>query len=136
MNLSPPSSIAAGIVFTGAGVAHFAKPDFFEAIVPDWFPDAALANRLSGAAELLLGLGILSATTRKISAFALGALTIAVFPANIDMAVNKVEPKLVDGRFTRSVGTAGGPANWVRLPMQLPLLWWLWREFRIAEPAT
>ena len=49
MNLSPPSAIAAGIVFTGAGVAHFAKPDFFEAIVPDWFPDAASAPLVAGA---------------------------------------------------------------------------------------
>ena len=136
MNPAPPSAIAAGIVFAGAGVAHFARPDFFEAIVPDWFPRAALANRASGAAELLLGIGMFNAATRKISALGLVVLTIAVFPANIDAAVNKVEPKLVDGRFTRSVGTATGPANWARLPVQLPLLWWLWREFRNAAPAA
>jgi uncharacterized membrane protein len=133
MNPAPPSAIAAGVLFTGAGVAHFAKPDFFEAIVPDWFPDATLANRASGAAEMLLGLGMLSSKTRKVSALGLILLTIAVFPANIDAAVNRVEPKLVEGRFTRSVGTATGPANWVRLPMQFPLLWWLWRESRAAR---
>ncbi len=132
-NSPRPSSIAAGVFFTCAGVAHFAKPDFFESIVPDWFPNAALTNRVSGAAELLLGLGMLSSKTRKVSALGLLLLTIAVFPANVDMAVNKVEPKPVDGRFTRSVGTATGPANWIRLPMQLPLLWWLWREFRSAR---
>jgi uncharacterized membrane protein len=77
-----------------------------------------------------------NAATRKISALGLVVLTIAVFPANIAAAVNKVEPKLVDGRFTRSVGTATGPANWARLPVQLPLLWWLWREFRNAAPAA
>jgi uncharacterized membrane protein len=136
MNPAPPSAITAGIFFAGAGVAHFARPDFFEAIVPDWFPGAALANRASGAAELLLGIGMFNAATRKISALGLVVLTIAVFPANIDAAVNKVEPKLVDGRFTRSVGTATGPANWARLPVQLPLLWWLWREFRNAAPAA
>jgi uncharacterized membrane protein len=129
-SVSSTSAIAAGALFTGAGIAHFAKPDFFEAIVPDWFPGAALANRASGAAELLLGLGMLNSRTRKVSALGLLMLTIAVFPANIDAAVNKVEPKLVEGRFTRSVGTAAGPANWIRLPMQLPLLWWLWRESR------
>ncbi len=133
MNPAQPSAIAAGALFTGAGVAHFARPDFFEAIVPDWFPDAALANRASGAAELLLGLGMLNSRTRRVSALGLILLTIVVFPANIDAAINKVEPKLVDGRFTRSVGTATGPANWIRLPMQLPLLWWLWRESRAAR---
>ncbi len=133
MNPAQPSAIAAGALFTGAGVAHFARPDFFEAIVPDWFPYAALANRASGAAELLLGLGMLNSRTRRVSALGLILLTIVVFPANIDAAINKVEPKLVDGRFTRSVGTATGPANWIRLPMQLPLLWWLWRESRAAR---
>ena len=135
MNPARPSAIAAGVFFTSAGVAHFAKPDFFEAIVPDWFPGAALANRASGAAELLFGLGMLTSTTRKVSALGLVLLTIVVFPANIDMALNKVEPQLVEGRFTRSVGTAIGPANWIRLPMQLPMLWWLWREFRAAPLA-
>lgn len=126
------SALVAGVFFTGAGVAHFARPDFFESIVPDWVPDAPLANRVSGAAELACGLGMFHPTTRKVSALALTALTVAVFPANVDMAVHAVEPKRVDGRFTRSVGTANGPANWIRLPLQLPLLWWLWKEHRAA----
>jgi uncharacterized membrane protein len=136
MQISRPSAIGAGILFTGAGIAHFAKPDFFEAIVPGWFPDAALANRVSGAAELAFGLGMFHERTRRLSALGLFVLTIAVFPANIDMAVNNVEPQLVEGRFRRSVGTATGPLNWVRLPLQLPLLWWLWKEYRAASAPT
>ena len=65
----------------------------------------------SGAAELAFGLGMFHPRTRKLSALGLFALTIAVFPANIDMAVNNVEPQLVEGRFSRSVGTATGPAQ-------------------------
>ncbi len=132
MKTSRPTATVAGAIFAGAGIAHFAKPDFFEAIVPDWFPDATLANRASGVAEFACGLGMFHPRTRKLSALGLFALTIAVFPANVDMAVNGVEPKLVDGRFTRSVGTARGPLNWLRLPLQAPLLWWLWREYRSA----
>ena len=124
------------MLFTGAGIAHFTKPDFFEAIVPDWIPNAALANRLSGAAELTFGLAMFYQRTRKLSALGLFALTIAVFPANIDTAVNNVEPQLVEGRFSRSVGTATGPLNWIRLPLQLPLLWWLWKEYRAASTPT
>jgi uncharacterized membrane protein len=138
MNVCPtrPSAIAAGAIFVGAGIAHFSKPDFFESIVPDWFPDATLANRASGAAEFVFGLGMFHPRTRKLSALGLSALTIAVFPANVDMAINGVEPKLVDGRFTRSVGTASGPLNWVRLPLQVPLLWWLWRECRATSDTS
>ncbi len=133
---SRPSAIAAGAIFVGAGIAHFAKPDFFESIVPDWFPDAALANRASGAAEFMFGLGMFHPGTRKLSALGLFALTTVVFPANVDMAINRVEPKLVGGRFARSAGTASGPLNWIRLPLQIPLLWWLWREYRATSDTA
>jgi len=123
----------AGALFTGAGVMHFAKPDFFEAIVPDWFPSRTLANQASGAAEIVLGLGMLHPATRRASAYGLAALTIVVFPANVDMAVNRVAVKPVDGRMERHVGASTGPENWVRLPMQAPLLWWLLREARAAS---
>jgi uncharacterized membrane protein len=130
--MSRLSPYVAGAFFASAGVMHFAKPDFFEAIVPDWFPSATAANQVSGAAEIVLGLGMMSPVTRKFSALGLLALTVAVFPANVDMALERVEVKPVDGRLTRSVGTATGPQNWIRLPMQAPLLWWLWREARAA----
>lgn len=126
------SSSAVAVLFTSAGVMHFAKPDFFESIVPDWFPDAKLANRISGATEIILGVGMLWPRTRHVSALGLLGLTIVVFPANVDMAINKVEVKPVDGSMTRSVDTATGPQNWIRLPMQVPLAWWLWREARAA----
>jgi len=130
--MSRLSPYVTGAFFASAGVMHFAKPDFFEAIVPDWFPSATAANQVSGAAEIVLGLGMMSPVTRKVSALGLLALTVAVFPANVDMALERVEVKPVDGRLTRSVGTATGPQNWIRLPMQAPLLWWLWREARAA----
>ena len=126
------STFAAAALFTSAGVAHFARPDFFESIVPDWFPDARLANRVSGAAEIALGLGLLSARTRRPAALGLIALLVIVFPANVDMAINRVELKPVDGRMTRSVGSATGPQNWIRLPLQVPVAWWLWREAKTA----
>lgn len=133
--MSRRSPYLAAAFFTTAGVMHFARPDFFESIVPEWIPDPQLANRVSGAAEIALGLGMLHPATRRASALGLLALTTAVFPANVDMAVNRVELKPVDGRLTRRTGTATGPQNWIRLPLQAPLLWWMWREARAARPA-
>ena len=118
---------------------HFARPDFFESIVPEWFPDKRLANYVSGAAEIALGLGLLPARTRRASALGLIALLAAVFPANIDMAVNNVEVKPVDGRMSRSAGTAVGPGrivNWVRLPLQIPVAVAMWRIARPAAPSS
>ena len=125
-----PTTKLASAFFVGAGVMHFARPDFFESVVPDWFPDKRLANHASGAAEIVLGLGLLARPTSRWSAYGLVALTAAVFPANIDMAVNDVELKPVDGKMTRSVGTAVGPSrlvNWVRLPLQLPIAYGMWQ---------
>lgn len=131
------STLAASAFFTGAGTMHFARPDFFEAIVPDWFPDKKLANLGSGAAEIVLGLGLLSGRTRKFSALGLIALLLAVLPANVDMAVNDVEVKPGDnGKMARSAGTAVGAGrivNWVRLPIQLPAIWWMWKEAKSAN---
>ncbi len=128
-----PAPVGISAVFTGAGAMHFARPDFFEAVVPDWFPSAKFANVASGAAEVTLGLLTIPRATRRPALWGLAAVTVIVFPANVDMAVNDVEVKLEDGRFVRSVGTAdaaGRVVNWARLPMQLPLLVWIVREAR------
>ena len=134
-----PSISLAATFFTGAGLMHFARPDFFESIVPDWFPNRRLANYGSGAAEIVLGLGLLPARTRRVSALGLIALLAAVFPANIDMALNDVEVKPVDGKMSRSAGTAVGPGrivNWVRLPLQIPIAVALWRIARQAPGSS
>ena len=62
-----------------------------------------------------------------------------MFPANIDMALNDVEVKPVDGKMSRSAGTAVGPGrivNWVRLPLQLPIAVALWRIARQAPASS
>jgi uncharacterized membrane protein len=128
----PLSSAAASLLFVSAGVSHFARADLFESIVPDWFPNKKAANYNSGGAEIVFGLGMLPKSTRRVSALGLAALTIVVFPANVDMAVNRVAVEPVDGQMTRKVGEASGPANWIRLPFQLPLIWWMWREAKAA----
>ena len=72
---------------------HFVRPDFFEAIVPRWFPSPKLANQVSGAAEIILGVGMMPRRTRPLAARGLLVLTAAVYPANIDMAINDVVVK-------------------------------------------
>ncbi len=131
------STLAASAFFTGAGTMHFVRPDFFESVVPDWFSNKKLANLGSGVAEIVLGLGLLAPQTRRVSALGLIGVLVAVFPANVDMAVNNVEIKPGDdAKMARSVGTAAGAGrlvNWIRLPLQLPLVWWMWSE---AKPAA
>lgn len=113
------TTAVASTVFAGTGVAHFARPDFFEAVVPEWFPNKSIANQLSGAAEVALGLGLLLRQTRRVSGWGLLALVAAVFPANIDMAINKVDIKKDEaGTYRRYPGEVPDARNWIRLPFQ------------------
>lgn len=99
--------------FIGMGALHFLKPGLFDAVVPPGTPmSARQATLMSGAAEIVGGLGLLHPATRPAARWGLLALLLAVFPANIHMAR---EPE----RF-------GIPAwaAWARLPFQ-PLLCWL-----------
>lgn len=130
---APASDRSARIIggfFAGAGVAHFARPDFFEAIVPRWFPSAKFGNQASGVAEIVCGLGMFPRRTRRFAAYGLLAILGGVFPANIDMAVNNVDMgRDGDGRVTRIEGAEGvRNRNLARLPMQFVFAWFVRRH--------
>ncbi|AKH16559.1 membrane protein [Deinococcus soli (ex Cha et al. 2016)] len=106
-------------LFVTAGTLHFVTPGFFDRIVPPWVPlTARQATLISGAAELLGGLGLLHPHTRLAARWGLLALLVAVFPANVWMAQDP-------GRFRVSSWVA-----WGRLPLQPLLMWAVWRAGR------
>ncbi|MCC3160065.1 DoxX family membrane protein [Hymenobacter sp. 15J16-1T3B] len=102
-----------------AGTFHFLRPGPFVRIVPPLLPAPEFLVYLSGAAEIVLGLLLLSQRTRRAAAWGLVALLLAVFPANVRMA-------LLPGEGL------GAPQwlLWARLPLQLPLIAWAWRYSR------
>lgn len=102
----------------GIGVMHFTSPEPFIKIVPAFLPAARTLVLVSGAFEVLGGVGLLVPQTRRWASYGLVALYLAVFPANINMAVNNI-----------SIGDAPMPtwALWARLPMQIVFIAWaLW----------
>jgi len=126
-------------MFASAGVAHFAKPRFFEAICPAWVPNAPLANKVSGAAEIILGAAMIPRPTRRFAAKGLLVLLVAVFPANIDMAIHDVDVKPDEHGVLQRVENAGtGPRNWIRLPIQFVMMGWVWTHVRrvATTPVT
>jgi uncharacterized membrane protein len=115
-----PDLLLLAALFTFAGVMHFVRPQPFDAIVPRWVPmPARTATLLSGAAELAGGLGLLHPATRPAARWGLLALLLAVFPANLNMAVNAE-------RFMPLPEWA----LWLRLPLQPLLMWLVWRAGR------
>jgi len=79
--------ILASLLFIAAGISHFRNPDFYQRIVPPFLPSPVALVIISGLAEILGGLGLLIPALRRAAAWGLILLLIAVFPANIFMAI-------------------------------------------------
>ena len=119
---------ALAVLFVVAGTLHFAVPAPYLRIMPPSLfrfplPHPALLVAISGAAEIAGGLGLLFAWTKRAAAIGLVVLLVAVCPANWHMAI---------------AGYPGIPAwaLWLRLPLQLPLIWWASRYARRAPPPA
>jgi uncharacterized membrane protein len=105
-------------LFVAAGVAHFRNPDPFVRIVPPMLPAPYVLVYVSGIFEILGGVGMLFEPIRAIAGWGLVALLLAVFPANVYMAVSGIKI----GGFPSEPWMA-----WARLPLQFVLIaavWW------------
>ncbi len=102
----------------GSGVLHLIVPQPYERIVPaPLMPWRSQLVAASGGAEIACALLLVTRRTRRVGAFATALLFVAVFPANVQMAVDSGVPG------------AGFPFNsaavaWLRLPLQVPLIGW------------
>ena len=111
-----------GVFYVGAGVSHFTQTDFFVEIVPPYLPAPLTLVYVSGAAEIALGVLVLLPPTRRLAAWGLIALLIAVFPANVHMALHDVHPAHAPA-WMRDPSPL---ALWLRLPVQGVLVAWAW----------
>ena len=101
------------ILFIAAGILHFVNPDFFVRIVPPVLPAPLFLVYLSGFFEIALGILLLIPKFSRFAAFGLIALLIAVFPANIYMALNP-----------QNFAEYNPLALYLRLPIQFLLMAW------------
>ena len=113
------------LFFIAGGVNHFAHADFYLPMMPDYLPSHVLLVQLSGVAEVLLGAALLVPRLERLAAWGLVALLVAVFPANVHMALHP-------DRFA----TIAPAMLWLRLPLQLPLLAWAWSYTRVATTSA
>lgn len=111
----PALRVVLALAMVAIGVMHFVAPEPFIKIVPAWLPAARALVLVSGFFEIAGGVGLLIPRTRRLASLGLVALYLAVFPANINMAVNHIQ-----------LGDAPMPAwaPWVRLPFQLLFIAW------------
>lgn len=124
---APRTRVALIIIFAFAGVMHFVSPRTFIGIVPPWMPRADLLVALSGAAEIAGAAGLAWTRTRYWAGWGLIAMLVAVFPANIQMLINALN---------RPSPLWWQIALWVRLPVQLLLIWLVWRAAEIQHRSA
>ncbi len=104
-----------GLLFMTAGINHFWHTAFYIAMMPPYLPLHLALVYLSGAAEISLGGLLLFSRWQVLAGWGLVALSVAVFPANVHMALH---PELFP-EFS--------PAGlWLRLPLQGVVMAWAW----------
>ncbi len=91
------------ISYTYVGVRHFIDPDFFLAIMPNYLTFHLEFVYLSGIAEVVLGLMLLSKKTRKTGAIGIIILLILVFPANIHLIQSELSQSLLGVTKSQSI---------------------------------
>lgn len=112
--------LAIAFVFAGAG--HFLKPETYLRMMPPYIPFHLEMIYLSGVIEIILGILVLPRKTRRLAGWGMIALLIAVFPANIHIALHPEAFPPVPGWML-----------WVRLPFQLLFGLWVWKAAGLSE---
>ena len=110
--------------FILAGLNHFVNKKFYMSMMPSYLPAHTALVYVSGLFEILGGIGVLFAKTRKWAGLGLIALMLAVFPANIYMAMNP----------TLFVQSAPLWALYLRLPIQFVIIGWIYWTTKPDKP--
>lgn len=109
--------LAATFVF--AGVMHFVATKTYMSVVPPYLPHPRELVIISGVCEIAGGIGVLIPSLRRMAGWGLIALLIAVFPANVEMALHG---------HTLGHTYVSSLLGWLRLPLQAVLIAWVWRS--------
>lgn len=107
---------AIGASFITTGVLHFVRPRMYQAMIPRCLPAHHELVLASGVAELAGGAGVLHPRTRRAAGWWLIATLVAVFPANVEMAVHAERFK----RIPKSL-------LYARLPLQGAMIALVWK---------
>ena len=113
--------LLAGLL-TVTGTSHFVAPKVYASIIPPQLPSRYALVYASGAAELACAAGLAVPRTRRVAGWSTALLFVAVFPANVQMALDAGD---------RSA--AYRAAAYARLPIQVPLVLWAVSVARVSR---
>ena len=110
---------AFSIFFVGAGLDQLVNPEFYLSIMPPVFPLHSEAVLISGVLEIVGGIAVLMPGLRRAAGWGIFVLLIAVYPANIYMALYpELFPSIHSGFL------------YFRLPLQFLFLYWAYSVTR------
>lgn len=72
-----------GFFYLVAGINHFISPDFYLPLIPPFFTNPELINSLAGVAELILGIGVLFFSTRRLASLGIVVMLMAFIPSHV-----------------------------------------------------
>jgi uncharacterized membrane protein len=110
--------------FSISGVVHLVHPATFTSIVPHFLPFSTALVYASGVAELICAEGLWR--RQRWAGYAAAVLLLAVWPANFQDAFTTQEGHDVTGQVI----------TWLRLPLQIPLIWFALQSGRAKAPES
>jgi uncharacterized membrane protein len=110
--------VGAAAIFATAGIAHFLVPAPLTRMIPPYLPAHSVLVLGSGLFEIAGGIGLLVPRLRRMAAWGLCALLVAILPANVHMAAHPAEA---------GFGAFPSLLLWIRI-LLLPVFIWglLW----------
>jgi uncharacterized membrane protein len=114
-----------GLMFLGGGIVHMVNPAVYLPMMPDYLPYHLELVYLSGVIEIVIGAAFFIERYRRLAAWGMIALMIAVFPAHVHMFVHA--ERFTDVPYAAIV---------LRMPMQAVLIWWAWLYTRASSTVS
>ena len=128
--LQRPLQWGLAIMLIVGGLAHFAKPAAYMAIMPPFLPFPLALVYLSGVVEAGLGALLMVPTLKRVAAWGIVLTLIAIYPANIYHAVNGgIRHPDLPAIFAEPTFA------YARLPLQLVFVAWAWWYTRVDAVA-
>jgi len=109
--------------FSASGVVHLLHPVTFTRVVPTFLPAKTALVYVSGVAELACAAGLWRRD--RWAGLAAAALLLAIWPANLQMAINAQRGDVLATKVE----------DWIRLPLQIPLIWCALQSGRRRRPS-
>ena len=103
------------LLYVGAGINHFVKPEFYEKMMPSYILFHSFCIYFSGVCEIVFAILLILNKTRKVSAWLIVAMLIVFFVIHIHMLIDYLDND--DVMFWVVI---------IRIPIQFVLIWWAW----------